>query len=144
MHATATTPQPPVTTATITALEPLLRDARLAGADLAFVALGDGLVLTGTVRNIWQYQTLRALLGRAPVTVDVGIVATRRDDAEIAAAVRDAIAHAGASAFGRVRGGIVALSGTAPVGGRAALVAHIGTLPGVTGIVDRLHERTGA
>lgn len=122
-------------------LESLRRDPRLAGAELAFPPETGGAVLSGTVRNIWQYQTLRALVGRMPVVVDVGIAATRRDDAEIAAAVRDLIAATGAAASARVRGGIVTLGGAADAVSRAALVARVGALPGVVGLVDSLREQ---
>lgn len=121
-------------------LASLLGDPRLAGAELAFLPGTSGAVLFGTVRNIWQYQTLRALVGRAPVVVDVGIAATRRDDAEITAAVRELIAATDAAVSVRVRGGIVALNGTADAASRATLVAHVGALPGVVGIVDTLRE----
>ena len=114
----------------------LLDDPRLAGAALAFVAEEQGPVLTGTVCNIWQYQALRAILMRSPVVVDVGIVAARRDDAEIAEAVRGALGLEGADVRARVRGGLVTLSGTANGIARAAIVARVGTLPGVVGIMD--------
>ena len=42
------------------------------GADLRFVADGPGVILTGTVRNIWQYQALRAMLMHAPVEWWIG------------------------------------------------------------------------
>ena len=121
-------------------LEALRSDPRLAGAALALLPETGGVVLSGAVCNIWQYQTLRALVGRAPVVVDVGIAATRRDDREIAAAVHDVIAAAGVGATARVRGGIVTLNGTADAANRAALVARVGALPGVVGIVDALRD----
>lgn len=121
-------------------------DPRLAGADLAFLPETGGAVLSGTVRNIWQYQTLRAHARRAPVVVDAGIAATRRDDVEIAAAVRGLIAavDAGATASVRVwvRGGIVTSSGPADAASRTAPVARVGALPGVVGLVDAMREQT--
>jgi hypothetical protein len=120
------------------ALETLCDDPRLAGAALEFVADEQGLVLTGTVRNIWQYQTLRALCNRQPVVVDVGIVAARRSDTEILAAVRDALGPEGADVRARVRGGIVTLTGTAGPFAHIVLIDRIGTLPGVVGIVDTI------
>ncbi len=124
------------TTAIDPAFAALLDDPRLAGAALAFVAEEQGPVLTGTVCNIWQYQALRAILMRSPVVIDVGIVAARRDDAEIAEAVRSALGQEGADVRARVRGGLVTLSGTANGIARAAIVARVGTLPGVVGIID--------
>ncbi len=120
------------------ALESLLDDPRLAGAALEFVADEQGLVLTGTVRNIWQYQTLRALCKRQPVVVDVGIVAAHRTDGEILAAVRDALGPEGANLRARVRGGIVTLSGTADAFAHIVLIDRIGSLPGVAGIIDTI------
>ncbi|MDQ6603002.1 MAG: BON domain-containing protein [Chloroflexota bacterium] len=129
---TAVAPTTPVDPAFAASLD----DPRLAGAALAFVAEEQGPVLTGTVCNIWQYQALRAILMRSPVVVDVGIVAARRDDAEIAEAVRGALGLEGADVRARVRGGLVTLSGTANGIARAAIVARVGTLPGVVGIMD--------
>src|SRR5215469_7400545 len=94
-------------------LETLRDDPRLAGAALEFVMDEQGLILTGTVRNIWQYQTLRALCRRQPVVVDVGIVAAHRTDSEILVAVQEAFGPEGASVRARVRSGIVTLTGTA-------------------------------
>lgn len=120
------------------ALDTLLDDPRLAGATLAFVADEQGLVLTGTVRNIWQYQTLRALCKRQPVVVDVGIVAAHREDNEIHAAVLDTFGPEGANVRARVRDGIVTLNGTADAFAHIALIDRIGTLPGVVGILDNI------
>jgi hypothetical protein len=116
----------------------LLDDARLAGAHLTFVQDGAGVVLTGTVCNIWQYQTLRALMMRSPVVIDVGIAAARRSDAEITDAVRDALGPEGATVRARVRGGLVTLNGTADVSARAMILTRVGTLPGIVGIVDNI------
>jgi hypothetical protein len=116
----------------------LLDDVRLVGAHLAFVEDGPGVVLTGTVCNIWQYQTLRALLMRSPVVIDVGIVAARRSDPEIVDAVRDALGPEGADVRARVRGGLVTLNGTADAAARAMILTRVGTLPGVVGIVDNI------
>ena len=129
----------------------LLDDARLAGARLAFVEDGTGVVLTGTVCNIWQYQTLRALLKRSPVVIDVGIVAARRSDPEIADAVRDALGPEGGDVRARVRGGLITLNGAADASARAIdphprwhpagcrrhhgqhpLLSNLGTKPGRT------------
>ncbi len=121
-----------------TALAALLDDPRLAGAALAFAVDEHGPVLTGTVRNIWQYQALRALLIRSPVVVDVGIVAARRSDTEIAEAVRDAFGPEGVEVRARVRGGLVTLTGTADSVAHAAVLIRVGTLPGVVGIVDNI------
>lgn len=127
------------TTAPIdSAIATLLDDVRLAGAQLAFVDDEQGLVLTGTVRNIWQYQTLRATLKRSPVVIDVGIAAARREDAEIAGAVREALGPEGARVRARVRGGLVTLSGTADAAAHATIMTRVGTLPGVVGIVDNV------
>ena len=120
------------------ALETLLDDPRLAGATLEFVADEQGLVLTGTVRNIWQYQTLRALCKRQPVVVDVGIVAAHRADSDILAAVQDAFGPEGADVRARVRGGIVTLNGTADAFAHIIVIDRIGTLPGVVGIIDNI------
>jgi hypothetical protein len=120
------------------ALESLLDDPRLAGAALEFVADEQGLVLTGTVRNIWQYQTLRALCNRQPVVVDVGIAAAHRADSDILAAVQDALGPEGANVRARVRGGIVALSGTADAFAHIVVIDRIGTLPGVVGMADNI------
>lgn len=119
-------------------LATLLDDARLAGAHLALVEDEQGLVLTGTVCNIWQYQTLRAMLLRSPVVVDVGIAAARRSDADIDEAVRAALGPEGADVRARVRGGLVTLSGTADATAHAAVMTRVGTLPGVVGIVDNI------
>lgn len=116
----------------------LLDDARLAGADLRFDTDEQGVVLTGTVRNIWQYQALRALLKRAPVVVDVGIAAARRPDAEITAAILETLGPEGATVRARVRGGIVTLAGTADAAAHGIILTRVGTLPGVTGIVDNI------
>src|SRR5437868_12904704 len=113
------------------ALAALLDDDRLMGADLICIVDTQGVVLTGTVRNIWQYQALRAMLMRAPVVIDVGIVAARRSDDEIAAAVRDALGPEGADVRARVRGGLVTLSGRADTFARALVLTRVGTLPGV-------------
>lgn len=126
------------TTTVDPAFATLLDDPRLAGAALAFAADEQGLVLTGTVRNIWQYQALRALLMRLPVVVDVGIVAARRSDAEIAEAVRDALGPEGAAVRARVRGGLVTLNGTADGAAHTTVLLRVGTLPGIVGIVDNL------
>jgi hypothetical protein len=120
------------------ALSALIDDPRLAGADLAFLDDEQGLVLSGTVRNIWQYQALRQLAMRIPVIMDVGIVAARRDDTEVRAAVRDALGPEGANVRARVRGGLVTLSGTADAFAHAAIVTRVGILPGVVGIVDNV------
>lgn len=120
------------------ALVTLTNDARLAGARLAFVEDSQGLVLTGTVCNIWQYQTLRAMLMRSPIVIDVGIAAARRDDREIAGAVREALGSEGAAVRARVRGGLVTLSGTAEASAHATIMTRVGTLPGVVGIVDNI------
>src|SRR3954451_13706096 len=106
-----------ITTGTTTQIDPvlaaLLDDNRLMGADLRFIADEQGVVVTGTVCNIWQYQALRAMLRRSPVVIDVGIVAVQRSDAEITDAVREALGPEGADVRVRVRGGIVTLTGTA-------------------------------
>jgi hypothetical protein len=120
------------------ALAALLDDPRLAGATLEFVADGQGLVLTGTVRNIWQYQTLRALCTRQPVVVDVGIVAAHRTDGDILAAVHDAFGPECASVRARVRGGIVTLTGTADAFAHIVLIDRVSALPGVVGIIDNI------
>jgi hypothetical protein len=120
------------------ALDSLLDDPRLAGAALEFVEDEQGLVLTGTVRNIWQYQTLRALCKRQPVVVDVGIVAAHRTDNDILAAVQDAFGPEGASVRARVRGGTVTLTGTADAFAHIVVIDRIGTLPGVVGILDNI------
>lgn len=125
------------TTTIDSALATLLDDPRLAGANLAFVADGQGMVLTGTVANIWQYQSLRALV-RAPVVVDVGIVAARRNDAEIGEAARNVLGPEGAAIRVRVRGGLVTLTGTADAAAHARILTRVGTLPGVAGIVDNM------
>ncbi|MGI8855615.1 MAG: BON domain-containing protein [Thermomicrobiales bacterium] len=131
-------------TMTTTQIDPtlatMLDDPRLAGARLAFVEDGQGLVLTGTVCNIWQYQILRTLLMRSPVVTDVGIVAARRSDPEIAAVMRDALGPEGDDVRARVRGGLVTLSGTADTSARAMILTRIGTLPGVVGIVDNIRS----
>jgi osmotically-inducible protein OsmY len=127
---------PAPTTAIDPALATLLDDPRLAGAALAIAVGEQGAVLTGTVRNIWQYQALRAMTMRLPVVVDVGIIAARRDDTEIAAAVHDVLGREGADVRARVRGGLVTLTGTADAIAHAAIIARVGTLPGVVGIVD--------
>ena len=119
------------------ALTALLDDPRLVGAALAFVVDEQGVVLTGTVANIWQYQALRAIV-RSPVVVDVGIVAAKRSDAEIGEAVRDVLGPEGAAIRVRVRGGLVTLTGTADASAHAAIVTRVGTLPGVVGIVDNI------
>jgi hypothetical protein len=119
-------------------LETLCEDPRLAGATLEFVADEQGLVLTGTVRNIWQYQTLRALCRRQPVVVDVGIVAAHRTDSEILLAVKEAFGPEGASVRARVRGGIVTLTGTADAFAHIMIIDRVGTLPGVAGIIDNI------
>lgn len=128
-----------MTTGVDSALTTLLDDARLAGAHLSFDVDEQGPVLTGTVCNIWQYQALRAIFMRAPVVIDVGIVAARRSDGEIAEAVRAALGPEGADVRARVRGGLVTLTGTADAAARATLLTRIGTLPGVVGIVDNVH-----
>jgi hypothetical protein len=120
------------------ALESLLDDPRLAGATLEFIADEQGLVLTGTVRNIWQYQTLRALCKRQPVVVDVGIAAAYRTDSDILASVQDTFGPEGANVRARVRGGIVTLTGTAAPIAHIVLIDRIGALPGVIGIIDNL------
>lgn len=119
------------------ALATLLDDPRLAGAALAFVAAGPGVVLTGTVANIWQYQALRAIV-RSPVVVDVGISAARRSDGEIREALGDALGPEGANVRIRVRSGLVTLTGTADAAAHATIITRIGTLPGVIGIVDAI------
>ncbi len=119
-------------------LAAVLDDARLMGADLAVVAEASGLVLSGTVRNIWQYQTLRAILRKSPVVVDVGISAARRSDSEITDTVRDALGPEGACLRARVRSGIVTLTGAADAEARDLLLTRIGTMPGVVGIVDNI------
>ena len=126
------------TTAIDPALATLLDDPRLVGAALAVAPGEQGLVLTGTVSNIWQYQALRAIAKRLPVVVDVGIAAARRSDAEIGEAVREALGPEGADVRARVRGGLVTLTGTADAVARAAIVTRVGTLPGVVGIVDNI------
>lgn len=118
----------------------ILDDPRLAGARLSVVEDGAALVLTGTVCNIWQYQTLRALVMRSPLIIDVGIVAARRSDAEIADAVRDALGPEGADVRTRVRGGLVTLSGTADASARVLILTRVGTTPGVVGIVDNIRS----
>ena len=131
---TAITP----TTTIDPALAAVLDDARLAGANLALVADEQGAVLSGTVRNIWQYQTLRAMLKRSPVVIDVGISAVRRSDAEIAEAIADTLGPEGAAVQARVRSGIVTLAGRADMAAHAAVITGVGTLPGVAGIVDNI------
>lgn len=125
------------TTAIDPALATLLDDPRLVGAALAFVADGQGVVLTGTVANIWQYQALRAIV-RSPVVVDVGIVAARRNDGDIGAAVCTVLGPEGAAVRVRVRGGLVTLTGTADAAAHAVIMTRVGTLPGVVGIVDSI------
>jgi hypothetical protein len=120
------------------ALAVLLDDNRLMGADLTYIADAQGIVLTGTVRNIWQYQALRAILKRSPVVIDVGIVAARRSDAEIAAALEDALGPEGAEIRARVRGGLVTLTGTADIFAHTIIMTRVGTLPGVVGIIDNI------
>jgi len=127
-----------VLTTTDPALTALLDDPRLAGADLTFADDAQGTVLLGTVCNIWQYQALRAILARTPAVIDVGIVAARRDDGEIAGAVRDALGPEGAEVRVRVRGGLVTLMGTADASAHATIMTRVGTLPGVVGIVDNI------
>lgn len=131
-----------ISTGTTTQIDPalaaLLDDDRLMGADLRLIADEQGVVLTGTVRNIWQYQALRAILMRAPVVIDVGIAAARRSDAEIVAAVREALGPEGADIRARVRGGLVTLTGTADTFARTLIMTRIGTLPGVVGIIDNI------
>lgn len=130
-----------MTTNPATTIDPglatLLDDLRLAGAAVAFVADGQGVVLTGTVANIWQYQALRTIV-RPPIVVDVGISAARRSDAEIGDAVRAALGPEGAAVRARVRGGLVTLTGTADASARDTIMTRIGTLPGVVGIVDAI------
>ncbi len=116
----------------------LLDDPRLVGTTLSFIEEEQGIVLTGTVANIWQYQMLRALLMRAPVVIDVGIVAARRSDAEITDAVHAALGPEGAAVRARVRGGLVTLTGTADAFAHAMMMTRVGTLPGVVGIVDNI------
>lgn len=128
----------PMTTLADRTLMTLLDDARLAGAALAFMDDEQGIVLTGTVQNIWQYQALRAIFARMPVVVDVGIVAARRSDSEIADTVRDALGPEGAEIRARVRGGLVTLSGTADAFAHDIVLTRVGTLPGVVGIVDNI------
>jgi len=120
------------------ALAALLDDDRLMGADLTCIADAQGVVLTGTVCNIWQYQALRAMLKRSPVVIDVGIVASRRSDAEIVAAVQDALGPEGADIRARVRGGLLILTGTADTFARTMVMTRVGTLPGVVGIMDNI------
>lgn len=120
------------------ALAALLDDDRLTSADLTFIADEQGIVLTGTVRNIWQYQALRAMLKRAAVVIDVGIAAARRSDAEIAEAVRNTLGPEGAEIRARVRGGLVTLTGTADAFAHTLIMTRVGTLPGVVGIVDNI------
>ena len=122
------------------ALETLLHDPRLAGASLAYIVDEQGLVLTGTVQNIWQYQTLRTLTNRQPVVVDVGIVAARRTDAEILDAALAALGPEGAAVRVKVRGGVVTLSGTAAPIAHIALLDRIGALPGIVGLTDTIHS----
>src|SRR5437868_12966617 len=112
------------------ALAALLDDDRLMGADLICIVDTQGVVLTGTVRNIWQYQALRAMLKRSPIVIDVGIAAARRSDAEITEAMQDALGPEGAEIRARVRGGLVTLTGTADTFARAMVMTRVGTLPG--------------
>lgn len=119
-------------------LLPLLDNPRLAGAELAVMDDEQGTVLTGTVRNIWQYQALRAIVARMPVVIDVGIVAARRDDGEIADAVRGVLGPEGADVRARVRGGLITLNGTADAFAHEIVLTRVGTLPGVVGIVDNI------
>ncbi len=110
----------------------VLSDFRRAGCDLQIEEDATGTVLTGTVANIWQYQTLRARLGRTSLIVDVVIAAMHCDDAEIAEIAGRICRNEGAAIQVRVRNGIVTLSGTA----HPAATTRIGMLPGVAGIVD--------